>query len=111
MIKKIIKTTLLALTITSLSVPVFADSSIFDKNASDYESYSLYGTYGNGWINSGGNHSKWLYQENGKLIRDQFKTINGATYYFNLDGTMESGECYINGIWYTFNSNGKLKNN
>lgn len=111
MIKKIIKTTLLALTIISLSVPAFADSSIFDKNASDYESYSIYGLYGDGWINTGGNYSKWLYQENGKLTRNQFKTINGNTYYFNLDGTMESGECYINGIWYTFNSNGKLKNN
>ena len=106
MIKKIITTLLLTLTITT---PVFATESTMNKNVSDYESYSLYSTYGDGWINTGGNHSRWLYQENGKLIRDQFKTINGNTYYFNLDGTMESGECYIGGKWYNFSNNGKLR--
>lgn len=109
MIKNLLKTTLLALTITTLAVPVFATESIMNKNASNYESYALYGTYGDGWINSGGNHVKWLYQENGKLIRDQFKTINGATYYFSNDGTMLSGECCINGKWYNFSNNGKLR--
>ena len=54
----------------------------------------------------------WCYLDdvNGKMKKNEWVTVDGAKYYFNINGVMVTGSRYIEGTKYIFNSDGKLSN-
>lgn len=56
------KVVILTLLICLFTTPVFAD----------------------GWVDDG--YGNWLYEENGNYVRNDWRTIDGVTYYFNYQG-------------------------
>lgn len=69
------------------------------------------------WINANGNrdtkdgwklsdYDTWFYVENGYLVGEGEKVVNGAVYYFNTDGSMTTGMRYQNGKYYIYGANG-----
>ena len=64
----------------------------------------------NGWRLAGNN---WYYYENGALIKDSFKEINGVRYHFEKDGKMSTGAFYpdpMSPICYLAEPNGEVVN-
>ena len=53
-----------------------------------------------------GNHL--LYAENGQRIRNDWRTIDGHSYYFGKNGAAVKGLCRIHGKWYVFDAHGRL---
>ena len=51
------------------------------------------------------------YYENGELVKNQFKEIDGNTYYFNKDGYKQTGYLYQGNDCYYFDSNGVMQKN
>ena len=51
------------------------------------------------------------YYENGELVKNQFKEIDGNTYYFNEYGYKQTGYLYQGNDCYYFDSNGVMKKN
>lgn len=101
--KKFLSTLLVSMVLTT---PVFAS-----VNQTNNEVENLYGieAQNDGFVNF--NNGSTLYQENGKLTREQFKTIDGKVYYFDNSGlAMKQGWRYINNTWYFFDINGTLVN-
>ncbi|POH15069.1 glycosyl hydrolase family 70 [Fructilactobacillus sanfranciscensis DSM 20451] len=54
------------------------------------------------------NNKFYYFDENGSIIRNQFKKINGGTYYFGDDGAALIGLHVIDGKNYNFASDGQL---
>lgn len=50
----------------------------------------------------------YYYVENGQLVRSDWEWIDGAWYYFNEDGVMQTGEAAVDGITYHFRDSGEL---
>lgn len=63
-----------------------------------------------GWVYS---ENGWCYLDevSGKMKKNEWVTIDGKTYYFNINGTMVTGSRYIDGTKYIFNSDGTLSQN
>lgn len=60
----------------------------------------------NRWVQSG---SRWWYSlADGTYPKSTFRTISGATYYFDASGWMVTGWRKISGAWYYFHPNGKM---
>ena len=51
----------------------------------------------------------WYYVKNKKLVKNQFLKVNGSWYYFDAEGEMVTGECFINGEIHQFDKNGVWK--
>lgn len=51
------------------------------------------------------------YYENGELVKNQFKEIDGNTYYFNEYGYKQTGYLYQGNDRYYFDSNGVMQKN
>ena len=81
-------------------VQVVMDGSYEMVNGVPYET-----SPGEGWHN-------WLnyyyYAENGQLIRNDWKQLDGDWYYFNEDGIMQTGEVTVDGTIYHFQESGEL---
>ncbi len=73
------------------------------------------------FFNENGNLKKGLVEHEGKKYYFETKdghnreamvygfiTVNGDTYYFGDDGAAVTGETFINGVYYNFDSNGRL---
>lgn len=60
-----------------------------------------------GWASS---NDGWSYLDDstGKMKKNEWVTVNGNTYYFNVNGIMVTGTRYIDGTKYVFNSDGTL---
>ena len=56
----------------------------------------------NGW---------WYDNGDGTYAKNEFKTIDGTTYYFNASGYIVTGWQQIDGKWYSFTSSGAMKKN
>lgn len=50
----------------------------------------------------------YLDETTGIMKKNEWATIDGKTYYFNINGVMITGSKYIDGTKYTFNSDGTL---
>lgn len=52
----------------------------------------------------------WCYLDDttGKMKKNEWVTVDGKKYYFNVNGIMTTGKKYINGEKYIFNSDGSL---
>lgn len=50
----------------------------------------------------------YLDDSTGKMKKNEWVTVDGKTYYFNINGTMATGSKYIDGTKYVFNSDGTL---
>ena len=62
-----------------------------------------------GWAQSGG---RWRYcLADGSFVKNQFKTIEGATYWFDASGWMVTGWRQISGKWYCFDGSGAMRRN
>ena len=57
-----------------------------------------------GWTDS-----NQRYYENGELVTNQFKEIDGSTYYFNKDGYKQTTYLYQGNDCYYFDSNGVMQ--
>ena len=57
---------------------------------------------GNGW---------WYDNEDGTYAKNEFREIEGKTYYFNAEGYMVTGWKEIDGQWYFFYPAGDMKKN
>ena len=44
----------------------------------------------------------------GKMKKNEWVTVDGKSYYFNINGIMVTGSRYIDGTKYVFNSDGSL---
>ena len=53
----------------------------------------------------------WYDNGDGTYPHGEFKTIEGADYYFKENGYMATGWTQINGKWYVFTSSGAMKKN
>lgn len=90
---------------------VNADDSTGVTNEGDSELYSTQPTemasqdsQKNGW-----EEGNQRYYENGVLVENQFKEIDGNTYYFGLYGYKTTGNLVLNGDYYCFDDNGIMK--
>lgn len=65
------------------------------------------GSMKTGWVYS---KDGWCYLDDttGAMKKNEWVTIDGKTYYFNINGTMVTGSRYIDGTKYIFNSDGTL---
>lgn len=65
------------------------------------------GSMKTGWVSS---KDSWCYLDDntGKMKKNEWVTIDGKSYYFNIDGAMVTGSKYIDGTKYVFNSDGTL---
>jgi glucan-binding YG repeat protein len=65
-----------------------------------------------GSMKTGWAYSKdgWCYLDDntGIMKKNEWVTVDGKTYYFNINGIMVTGSRYINGTKYVFNSDGTL---
>jgi glucan-binding YG repeat protein len=66
------------------------------------------GSMKTGWATSS---DGWCYLDDitGKMKKNEWVTVEGNTYYFNVNGIMVTGSRYINGTKYVFNSEGILR--
>lgn len=62
-------------------------------------------TFKAGWNQFRGD---WFYQENGVLLREQWKTIGSSKYYFDYSACMVSGRRYIGDDCYRFDDSGRM---
>ncbi|MVX63910.1 cell wall-binding protein [Clostridium chromiireducens] len=73
---------------------------------------SWYCANDDGSMKTGWAYSKdgWCYldEETGKMKKNEWVTVEGKTYYFNINGVMVTGSRYIDGTKYIFNSDGTL---
>lgn len=78
----------------------------FRKDGSWYCSDSN-GKMKTGWVWS---TDGWSYLDDttGKMKKNEWVTVDGKKYYFNINGIMTTGKKYINGEKYIFNSDGSL---
>ena len=65
------------------------------------------GTMKTGWADSSDGIC-YLDDVNGKMKKDEWVTVDGKSYYFNINGIMVTGSRYIDGTKYVFNSDGSL---
>jgi glucan-binding YG repeat protein len=65
------------------------------------------GTMKKGWAEAS---DGWCYLDDstGKMKKNEWVTVDGNSYYFNVNGIMVTGSRYINGQKYVFNSDGTL---
>ena len=65
------------------------------------------GSMKTGWADSS---DGWCYldEDTGKMKKNEWITVDGKTYYFNINGIMVTGSRYIDGTKYNFNSDGTL---
>ena len=50
-----------------------------------------------------------FYMKNGTLLKDTMETIDGATYYFSIDGMLAQNMSFeYNGIYYYANEDGSV---
>ncbi|OOM74541.1 N-acetylmuramoyl-L-alanine amidase family protein [Clostridium sp. BL-8] len=65
------------------------------------------GSMKTGWADS---KDGWCYLDDttGVMKKNEWVTIDGKTYYFNINGNMVTGSRYIDGTKYVFNSDGTL---
>lgn len=66
------------------------------------------GSMKTGWAESS---DGWCYldENTGKMKKNEWVTVDGNTYYFNVNGIMVTGSRYINGTKYVFDSEGVLR--
>jgi len=65
------------------------------------------GSMKTGWAESSGGLC-YLDDVNGKMKKNEWVTVDGKFYYFNVNGIMVTGSRYIDGTKYIFNSDGSL---
>ena len=65
------------------------------------------GTMKTGWADSSDGLC-YLDDVNGQMKKNEWVTVDGKSYYFNINGIMITGSRYIDGIKYIFNSDGSL---
>jgi glucan-binding YG repeat protein len=65
------------------------------------------GSMKTGWAYSSDGWS-YLDEVSGKMKKNEWVTVDGKSYYFNINGIMVTGSRYINGTKYVFNSDGSL---
>lgn len=65
------------------------------------------GSMKTGWASSNDGIC-YLDETTGRMKKNEWATIDGKTYYFNINGAMVTGSKYIDGTKYTFNSDGTL---
>lgn len=59
-----------------------------------------------GWMQGG--EGQWLYEEAGKIVKNDWVEVDGTWYYFEQNGFMVTNfVLVIEGVLYTFNENGK----
>lgn len=65
------------------------------------------GSMKTGWAAS---KDKWCYldETTGIMKKNEWVTVDGKTYYFNINGEMVTGSRYVDGTKYIFNSDGTL---
>lgn len=51
----------------------------------------------------------YVYYQNGKKIKAQWKTVKGSRYYFQKSGAAATGPAKVKGKWYVFSAKGKLQ--
>lgn len=66
------------------------------------------GSMKKGWASS---KDSWCYLDDntGIMKKNEWVTVGGKTYYFNINGEMVTGSRYIDGTKYVFNSDGTLE--
>lgn len=52
--------------------------------------------------------SSYVYYQNGKKLKAQWKTVKGSRYYFQKSGAAATGPAKVAGKWYVFSAKGKL---
>ena len=65
------------------------------------------GTMKTGWADSSDGVC-YLDEVTGKMKKNEWVTVDGKSYYFNINGIMVTGSRYIDGTKYVFNSDGSL---
>ena len=65
------------------------------------------GTMKTGWADSADGFC-YLDDVDGKMKKNEWVTVDGKSYYFNINGIMVTGSRYIDGTKYIFNSDGTL---
>src|SRR5471030_137026 len=65
------------------------------------------GSMKTGWADSADGLC-YLDDDNGTMKKNEWVTVDGKQYYFNINGIMVTGSRYIDGTKYTFNSDGSL---
>ena len=65
------------------------------------------GTMKTGWADSSDGLC-YLDEVTGKMKKNEWVTVDGKSYYFNINGIMVTGSRYIDGTKYIFNSDGSL---
>ena len=65
------------------------------------------GTMKTGWAESSDGMC-YLDETTGKMKKNEWVTVDGQKYYFNINGIMVTGSRYIDGTKYSFNSDGSL---
>lgn len=65
------------------------------------------GSMKTGWVWTDNGYS-YLDEITGQMKKNEWATVNGKKYYFNVNGIMVTGSRYIDGTKYTFNSDGSL---
>lgn len=66
------------------------------------------GSMKTGWAWSEDGYS-YLDEATGKMKKNEWVTVDGKTYYFNVNGIMVTGSRYIDGKKYIFNADGSLQ--
>ena len=77
------------------------EEEVFDT---DLEEVSPLGNY-TGW-DGPDSLGHYQYYENGVMVKNQFKTINGKTYYLDYEGNMSVGLTYCDDGYYMFDLSG-----
>lgn len=57
-----------------------------------------------GWVQNG---TEWEYEENGNFLHNEWKTIDGVDYHFNIDAKMDTGLAEVDGKIHYFDNDGK----
>ncbi len=109
--KKRIKALISALTAAAIfacgSVPAYADKvktvdGLLYRYSDSGESKGVY----TGWVKKGADR---YYYKDGKMLTSRWLTVKGIrTYFLRRNGKMAVGSVKIDGLYYTFGSNGKL---
>ena len=53
--------------------------------------------------------ASYVYYQNGKKLKGQWKTVKGSRYYFQKSGAAAAGPAKVSGKWYVFSASGKLQ--
>lgn len=51
----------------------------------------------------------YVYYQNGRKLKGQWKTVKGSRYYFQKSGAAAAGPAKVSGKWYVFSASGKLE--